>query len=50
MSVVAVQLVESLTGTGERVSLGMYQALDLKNLLNIPAAVKALAGSAFVGF
>jgi hypothetical protein len=42
-------LIESLAGTGEGVSLGMNEALDFKDELNVAAAVKALAGSTFVG-
>jgi hypothetical protein len=46
---VAAGLVKSLAGAGERVSLGVDQALDLKRRFDIAASVKPLAGSALVG-
>ena len=43
------KLAEGLAGAGERVSLGMDEALDFQQQFNIAAAVKALASSALVG-
>jgi len=42
-------LFEGLPGTGNRVPLGVDQALDLESQLNIAATVETLAGSTFVG-
>ena len=42
-------LAEGLTGAGERVALGVDQALDFKHQFDIAAAIEALAGSALVG-
>jgi hypothetical protein len=44
-----VNLVQGLAGAGKRVSLSVDQAFDLQGQLNVATAVKALAGSAFVG-
>jgi hypothetical protein len=46
---VAVGVVKSLASAGEGVSLGVDEALDFEGHLDIAAAVKALAGSAFIG-
>ncbi len=46
----AAELIEGMAGAGQRISLAVDQALDLKGQLYIAAAVKALAGSALVGF
>ena len=45
----AMDLLKHLACAGERVSLGVDQALDLQNQLDIAAAIKPLAGSALVG-
>jgi hypothetical protein len=45
----SVNLVQGLAGAGERVSLGVDQTFDLQGQLDVAAAVKALAGPAFVG-
>lgn len=42
--------IKGLAGSGQRVSLGVDQAFDFKGQLDFAAAVKPLAGAAFVGF
>ncbi len=46
----AVSLLQDLAGSGERVTLGMHQVLDLQGQFHVAAAVEPLAGSALVGF
>src|SRR6516162_759050 len=44
----ATSLAESLARAGQRVSLAIYQPLDLDSNLHVALAVKALSGAAFV--
>lgn len=45
-----VEHVKGVAGAGEGVALGVDQALDLQNQFDLAAAVKAVAGSALIGF
>jgi hypothetical protein len=46
---VTVLLLKGLASAGERVALAVDQPLDLQRHFNVAAAIKPLAGSAFVG-
>jgi len=39
-----------LSCAGERITLGVDEALDFQNHLDVAAAIEALAGSALIGF